>query len=97
MGGHSAFGSRPEPDIRIRENYLKIISLSAEHHVPRRLALARHEWVVASNGRSVMERINEGPAVELIELGVASIETKGPPGAVGEADGHYLIGGIADE
>lgn len=44
-----------------------------------------------------MERINEGPAVELIELGVASIETKGPPGAVGEADGHYLIGGIADE
>lgn len=44
-----------------------------------------------------MERINEAPAVELIDLGVASIETKGPPGGAGEADGHHLFGGIADE
>ena len=44
-----------------------------------------------------MDRINEHLDSDLIDLGAASVETKGVPGLQGESEGRFEIGGISDE
>lgn len=44
-----------------------------------------------------MERTEERPQTELIDLGAASVETRGGAYVTGENEGHLLPGGISDE
>ena len=44
-----------------------------------------------------MDRIDEHPESALIDLGAASVETRGIPHHVGELEGGFASGGLADE
>jgi hypothetical protein len=44
-----------------------------------------------------MDRIDEHLESGLIDLGAASVETRGIPHLVGELDGGHAGGGLADE
>jgi hypothetical protein len=43
-----------------------------------------------------MEKTIGAPELDVIDLGAASIETKGPPGGVSEAEGRIFLEGISD-
>lgn len=44
-----------------------------------------------------MDKTIETPELDVIDLGAASTETKGPPGGVSEAEGRIFLEGISED
>ena len=62
-----------------------------------RLILGLPQAFAADEKEHVMDRINEQRDEDLIDLGAASAETKGPPGVLNDSQGQLIGAGISDD